>query len=31
MLRLAHEATLAPSSPRRPPQLRAKKATGIVT
>jgi hypothetical protein len=32
MLRLAHEAALAPSSPRRTPQLRvAKKAAGIVT
>jgi len=30
-LRLAHEAALAPSSPRRPPQLRAKNAAGIVT
>jgi hypothetical protein len=31
MLRLAHEAALAPSSPRRTPHLRAKKAVGIVT
>ena len=31
MLRLAHEAALAASSPRRTPQLRAKKAAGIVT
>jgi hypothetical protein len=31
MLRLAHEAALAPSSPRRIPQLRAKKAAAAVT
>jgi hypothetical protein len=31
MLRLAHEAALAPSSPRRTPHVRAKKAAGIVT
>ena len=32
MLRLAHEAALAPSSPRRTPHLtRAKKAARIVT
>jgi len=31
MLRLAHEAALAPSSPRRTPLLRAKKAAGIAT
>ena len=31
MLRLASEAALVPSSPRRMPHLRAKKAAGIVT
>jgi hypothetical protein len=31
MLRLAHEAALVPSSPRRTPHLRAKKAAGIAT
>jgi len=31
MLRLAHEAALAPSSPRRTPHVRAKRAAGIVT
>src|SRR5215468_7697320 len=31
MQRLAHEAALVPSSPRRTSQLRAKKAAGIMT